>query len=232
MSPDKNNNKQPSCVIKENIDNSTSSDENSNNNNNNADIEINFNEFLPIDKFEAKLEHLDGDKRKILKDLINEFSPVFAKDAYDVGMVKDHEARIILFEDRFVTKEPYRCSFEDQAKIERQVAALLQNGLVQESLSPYASPVTMQYRKAGESGQKEKTRMCINYKDLNKLILPDPQPMPLIDDIVVRTAACSWFSALDINSAFWAIPVRREDRHKTGFVTQGGATNDPVFRLV
>ncbi len=191
-------------------------------NENSINNEVNFNEFIPTELFEAKIDHLDDDKKKILENLIDEFSTVFAKDAYDVGTVKDHEARIVLYEDRIVTKKPYRCSFEDQAEIECQVAALLKIGLVQESLSPYASPVTMQYKKTGELGLNEKTRMCIDYKELNKLILPDPQPMPLIDETVIRTAGCSWFSALDINSAFWSIPVRKEDRYKTGFVTRQG----------
>ncbi len=214
-----NNKKKNITSSDEHIKTRSNCENNENNNNNN---EVNFNEFIPIERFEAKIEHLDGDKKKILENLISEYSSVFAKDAFDVGSVKDHEARIILFEDRLVTKKPYRCSFQDQAEIERQVAALLEKGLVQESLSPYASPVTMQFKKSGESGQKEKTRMCIDYKDLNRLILPDPQPMPLIDEIVARTAGCSWFSGLDINSAFWSIPIRQEDRHKTGFVTQHG----------
>ena len=232
-SPDENKIKQLSCKNNNNKpflspDNAvidiSSPDEfnNDNNNEHTPTTEVNLNELIPTELFVAKIDHLDGDKKKILENLIDEFSYVFAKDAYDVGTVRDHEARIVLYEDRIVTKKPYRCSFEDQAEIERQVAALLEKGMAQESLSPYASPVTMQFRKTGESGKKEKTRMCIDYKDLNKLILPDPQPMPLIDEIVAKTVGCSWFSALDINSAFWSIPVRREDRHKTGFVTQQG----------
>ncbi len=64
--------------------------------------------------------------------------------------------------------------------------------------------------------------MCIDYKDLNRLVLPNHQPMPLIDEIVARMAGCLWFSTLDINSVFLSIPVRKEDWHKTGFVTQHG----------
>lgn len=37
-----------------------------------------------------------------------------------------------------------------------------------------------------------------------------------------KTRNCKFFSTLDINSAFWAIPLRIEDRQKTGFVTQEG----------
>ena len=65
--------------------------------------------------------------------------------------------------------------------------------------------------------------MCINYRELNKLIIPQSQPFPLIEDIITRVRGCSWFSALDINAAFWSIPVKPEDRWKTAFITQQGS---------
>ena len=37
-----------------------------------------------------------------------------------------------------------------------------------------------------------------------------------------KTRDCEWFSSIDINFAFWAIPIRQNDCHKTGFVTQQG----------
>ena len=64
--------------------------------------------------------------------------------------------------------------------------------------------------------------MCIDFRELNQLIIPESQPFPLINDIITRTRGCSWFSALDINSAFWSIPIRAKDRPKTGFITQHG----------
>ena len=38
----------------------------------------------------------------------------------------------------------------------------------------------------------------------------------------MKTRDCKFFSTLDINSAFWSIPLRIEDRYKTAFVTQEG----------
>jgi hypothetical protein len=80
----------------------------------------------------------------------------------------------------------------------------------------------MAFKKTGEDGKKEKIRMCIDFRDLNKITIPESQPFPLIDDLICCTCGCQWFTALDINSAFWSIPIRAKDRHKTGFVTQKG----------
>lgn len=61
--------------------------------------------------------------------------------------------------------------------------------------------------------------MCVDYRDLNKAIIPENIPFPLIDDIMVKTRGCLWFSALDINAAFHSIPIRTQDRFKTAFIT-------------
>ena len=52
--------------------------------------------------------------------------------------------------------------------------------------------------------------------------MPEPQPFPRIEDLLVKTRNCKFFTKLDINSAFWSIPLRIEDNKKTGFVTQEG----------
>lgn len=64
--------------------------------------------------------------------------------------------------------------------------------------------------------------MCVDFRDLNKLVVPEPQPYPRIEDIIVTAGSCNWFSTLDVSSAFWSIPLRKDDEEKTAFVTQHG----------
>jgi len=180
---------------------------------------VNFNEGIPVEKFEAKLDHLLEERKRSIKNLINKYETVFAKNKFDVGQVKDHEAHVKLLEHRFIAKKPYRCSIPDQKEIEYQIKELLKAGLIEESCSPFASPVTLAYKREEE---KTKTRMCIDFRELNKLLIPEPHPFPLIEEIIAKTRDSEWFSALDINSAFWAIPLRIKDKYKTAFVTQDG----------
>lgn len=53
-------------------------------------------------------------------------------------------------------------------------------------------------------------------------MIPQAQPFPLIDDQIIKARNCKYFTSLDINSAFWSIPLRVEDRNKTAFITQEG----------
>jgi len=184
----------------------------------NADmIEINFNEHITENDLKIDLNHLDYKKKIKIEQLIEDYKTIFAKDKYDIGTLKDYEARIDLLVDKFCSKRPYRCTIEDRKEIEEQVAKLLEKNLIEESYSPFAAPVTLALKK-GEG----KTRLCVDFRDLNKIVTPQAQPFPLIDDLIIKARNCKYFTSLDINSAFWSIPLRIEDRNKTGFITQEG----------
>lgn len=180
--------------------------------------EINFNEHIDLDKFEMLVNHLDSFQQSEINKLIEKYNPVFAKNKYDVGTVKDYEAHIDLMVDKYCYKRPYRCTAEDRKEIENQISKLLEKKLIEESYSPFAAPVTLAYKKEDE----KRTRLCIDFRELNKIVVPQSQPFPLIDDLIVKTVNCKYFSTLDINSAFWSIPLKIQDRYKTAFVTQEG----------
>lgn len=87
---------------------------------------------------------------------------------------------------------------------------MLESGLIEETNSPFAAPVTLVYKK--EDGCR--SRLCIDFRELNKLVIPEPQPFPRIEDIMVKVGDCTWFSAFDINSAFWSIPICKKIERK------------------
>lgn len=179
---------------------------------------INFNEHIKDDNFLIDVSNLNCQQKSEINKLIEKYKSSFAKDKYDIGTVKDYEARIDLLVDKYCNKRPYRCSIEDKLEIEEQIGKLLEKNLIEESYSPFAAPVTLAFKKE----DNKKTRLCIDFRDLNKIVVPQAQPFPLIEDLVTKTRNCKYFSTLDINSAFWSIPLKIEDRKKTAFVTQEG----------
>lgn len=180
--------------------------------------EVNFNEHINLEEFEISVNHLDAYQQTEIDKLIEKYKPVFAKDKYDVGTVRDYEAHIDLMVDKYCYKRPYRCTADDRKEIEHQVSNLLSKNLIEESYSPFAAPVTLAYKKEDD----KKTRLCIDFRELNKIVVPQSQPFPLIEDLMVKTVNCKYFSTFDINSAFWSIPLKIQDRYKTAFVTQEG----------
>lgn len=180
--------------------------------------QVNCNEYIDIDRYDSYLDHLENTKKDKIKELLIKNKRVFAKDKYDVGKVKSEEANIKLTEYKYISKRPYKCSVPDQKEIEHQITRLLSAGLIENSSSPFAAPVTLAFKK----DEGKRSRLCIDFSEFNKYVVPEAHPFPRIEDIMVKAGNSEWFSALDINSAFWSIPVRIRDKSKLGFVTQNG----------
>ncbi|GBP63285.1 Retrovirus-related Pol polyprotein from transposon opus [Eumeta japonica] len=182
-----------------------------------SDNLVNFNEDFSEENFKICINHLNHQEQIVIDELISKNKYVFAKDKYDIGMVTDYEAHIDLLTEKYCSKRPYRCTMEDKKEIENQIAKLLQKNIIEESYSPFAAPVTLAYKR----DENKKSRLCIDFRDLNKIVVPQSQPFPLIEDLIVKTRDCKYFSTLDLNSAFWSIPLRITE-NKTAFVTQEG----------
>lgn len=64
--------------------------------------------------------------------------------------------------------------------------------------------------------------MCVDYRKLNSITVKDKYPMPLIDDQIDMLGGNKYFTALDLASGFYQIPMARDSIEKTAFVTQTG----------
>ncbi len=130
---------------------------------------------------------------------------------------RSHDHRIILHPDtKPVNIRPYKHSHEQKEEVEKQVAGLLQTGLIQRSHSPYASPVLLVKK-------KDLTwRMCIDYRQLNKETIKDRYPIPIIDDLLDELGGSQMFSKIDLRSGYHQIRMNKEDISKTSFRTHEG----------
>lgn len=181
-------------------------------------FEVNLHKGMDETQFQANLCHIsDKDKKEEVVQLIEKYRYVCATGKFDVGRVKSH-AEIKLIKDEYVSSRPYKCSIPDEKEITTQVKKLLEVDLIEESESPYASPVTLAFKK--EDGCK--SRLCIDFRKLNKLIVPESFYFPTINDIIDKIPNCKYFTVIDINSAFWCIPLKETDREKTSFITKCG----------
>ncbi|KAJ9518741.1 hypothetical protein QJQ45_025988, partial [Haematococcus lacustris] len=104
----------------------------------------------------------------------------------------------------------------EQEELKRQIQDYLAKGMIEPSSSPYAAPILFVQKKSGE------LRMCIDYRQLNKLTLRDQYPLPRIDDLFDRLSGCSVFSSLDLQAGYHQIRITPEDVPKTAFRTPEG----------
>ena len=115
-----------------------------------------------------------------------------------------------------IKRRAYRTSPDKRKEINRQVQRLLEEGIVEESCSPWSSPVVL-VRKKDNSW-----RFCVDYRGLNSVTIKDSHPLPRVDDTLDALAGAIWFSTLDFSDGYWQVEVAQGDREKTAFTTGQG----------
>ncbi|CAK1578903.1 unnamed protein product [Parnassius mnemosyne] len=123
-------------------------------------------------------------------------------------------------EDPIFTK-PYRLAPVKVTEINKQVDKLLLDNVIQESFSPWNSPVHLVPKKADASGEV-KYRTVIDYRRLNEITIDDKYPLPNIADLFDKLGKSTYFSTLDLASGYHQIELNEDDRQKTAFSTQNG----------
>ena len=73
-------------------------------------------------------------------------------------------------------------------------------------------------------GEKERGQLkfCCDFRYLNAVTIKDAYPIPRIDESLSKLGDAKFFTTLDLGSAFWQVPLRKQDREKTGFACELG----------
>jgi hypothetical protein len=173
--------------------------------------------MAPLNVDDIKIESQIGDDHKNrLITLLDTHRACFATNLHELGCVKDTEMNIELSDKRPVVYGPYRLSHTERQVVRDMVGELVDAGIVQDSVSDYASPVLLVKKKNG------KYRLCVDYRALNNKTIKERYPMPIIEDQISRLADKKYFTALDLASGYYQIPISLDSRHLTAFVTPDG----------
>lgn len=111
---------------------------------------------------------------------------------------------------------PRRLSYSQKSELEKIINDLLQRGIIRESNSPYASPIVLVQKKNKE------TRLCIDYRQLNRITTKDNYPLPLIEDHLEGLRGKRFFSVLDLRGGFHHVNISIDSIKYTSFVTPFG----------
>ena len=111
---------------------------------------------------------------------------------------------------------PYRMAPLELKEWKLQLQELLEKGFIRPSVSPWGAPVLFVKKKDGT------LRLCIDYRQLNKLTIKNKYPLPRIDDLFDQLKGASIFSKIDLRSGYHQLRIKDADEHKTAFRTRYG----------
>jgi hypothetical protein len=106
-------------------------------------------------------------------------------------------------------------------EMKRQFDEMLDKGVITSCASPWAAPVILVPKKSHDG--KPKYRFRTDFRGLNSVTMTPVYPIPDIKSNLSLMAGSKYFTLLDIENAYWNIPIKEEDRDKTGFVTPFGS---------
>nr|GFC31872.1 putative reverse transcriptase domain-containing protein [Tanacetum cinerariifolium] len=146
-----------------------------------------------------------------------DFLEVFLEDLPGIPPARPVEFQIDLVPGAVpVARAPYRLAPSEMKELAELLQELSDKGFIRPSSSPWVASVLFVKKK------DESFRMCIDYRELNKLTVKNRYPLPRIDDLFDQLQGSSVYSKIDLRSGYHQLRVREEYIPKTAFKTRYG----------
>ncbi|KAK1648176.1 hypothetical protein QYE76_065981 [Lolium multiflorum] len=147
--------------------------------------------------------------------VVNEFQDVFPKELPGMPPDREIEFTIDLIPGTSpIAQPPYKMGPKELVELKAQIDELEQKGFIQESVSPWGTPVIFVDKRDGGK------RMCGDYRNLNNVTIKNKYPLPRIQDLFDQVQGAGVFSKIDLRSGYHQIKIKKEDVPKTAFVSR------------
>jgi len=98
----------------------------------------------------------------------------------------------------------------------QQIDIWVNAGIIRRSSSNFASRTAIVKKKDGSN------RVCVNYYQLNKMVLKDCFPVPIVENVLEKLENSKIFTIMDLENGFFHVPVEESSKKYTAFITKEG----------
>ncbi|KAA3470290.1 DNA/RNA polymerases superfamily protein [Gossypium australe] len=148
---------------------------------------------------------------------VKDFPNIFPKEPHGLPPNRVVEFGIVLLPGTApVSIAPYRMAPKELIELKAQIHELLDRGFIRSSVSPWGAPVLFVKKKDGSM------RLCIDYRQLNKLTIKNKYPLSRIYDLFDQFRGALIFSMIDLLSGYHQLRVKEADVHKAASRTRYG----------
>ncbi|GJX23862.1 putative reverse transcriptase domain-containing protein [Tanacetum coccineum] len=149
--------------------------------------------------------------------IVQDFPKVIPEDLSGLPPARPVEFQIDLIPGAApVARAPYRLAPSKMKELSEQLQELSDKGFIRPSSSPWGAPILFVKKKDGSF------RMCIDYRELNKLTVKNCYPLPRIGNLFDQLQGSSIYSKIDLRSSYHQLRVREQNIPKTAFKTRYG----------
>ena len=145
------------------------------------------------------LSSMEGEKSPSLENLpiVREFPEVFPDDIPGLPPEREIEFSIDLVPGTGpISIAPYRMSPLELVELKKQLEELIEKSFIRPSVSPWGAPILLVKKKDGSM------RLCVDYRQLNKVTVKNKYPLPRIDDLIDQVRGAAVFSKIDLRSGY------------------------------
>nr|GEU81105.1 putative reverse transcriptase domain-containing protein [Tanacetum cinerariifolium] len=161
---------------------------------------------------DEKVVHIPIDGETLIIRVVREFPKDFPEDLPGLPLSLQVEFQIDLIPGAApVARAPYRLAPSEMQELSDQLQELADRCFIRPSTSPWGALILFVKKKDGSF------KMCIDYRELNKLTVKNRYPLPRIDDLFNQLQGSSVYSKIDLKSGYHQLRVRDEDIPKTAF---------------
>ena len=172
--------------------------------------EVNFSSGSDVS--EKVLHILTTDQKTRLDEVVSSFPSFESKGLGRTNLVE----HVINVENAVPIKQRhYSVSPAVQFQIYDELDRMLSLGVIEESSSPWSSPIVIVSKSNG------KKRLCLDSRKINLVTKKDAYPLPIIDGLLGRLQDTKFITSLDLKDAFWQIPLSQSSKEITAFTVPG-----------